>query len=107
MLKGEASGRVCSAHTGEIVIRPMRSLMVLCSLCMLGRALFGRGDGEDRWGLGIPEAKRSQMRARARPSVMPVEICSTGVGSPNLPCQVAYRIPSNRWQPMHIENNHL
>lgn len=44
--EGEASGRVCSAHTGEIVIRPMRSLMILCSLWMLGRALLGRGDGE-------------------------------------------------------------
>lgn len=46
MFECEASGRVCSAHTGEIVIRPMRSLMKLCSLWMLGRALFGRGDGE-------------------------------------------------------------
>lgn len=46
--------------------------MVLCSLCMLGRALFGRGDGGGLMGTwGLPEAKRSQMRARARPSVMP------------------------------------
>lgn len=28
----EASGRACSAHTGEIVIRPMRSLMVVRGL---------------------------------------------------------------------------
>lgn len=50
------------------------------------------------------------MGARARPSVMPIEICSTGVGSPNLPCQVVFRagrLPSSRWQPMQLQNNHL
>lgn len=46
MFECEASGRACSAHTGEIVIRPMRSLMVVRGLWMLGRALLGRGDGE-------------------------------------------------------------
>lgn len=43
-------------------------------------------------------------------SVMPIEICSTGVGSPNLPCQVVFRpgrLPSSRWQPMQLQNDHL
>jgi hypothetical protein len=71
-VEGEASGRVCSGHTEEIVIRPMRSLTMLCSLCMLLVVLFSDGVmGEGRRGLGILKAKRSQMGARARPSVMP------------------------------------
>lgn len=33
-----------------------------------------------------------------------------GVGSPNLPCQVAFRpgrLPSSRWRPMHLVDSRL
>lgn len=60
--------------------------LLICSVVRVVDGVMGRVDGDSGW----PEAKRSQMRARTRPlSVMPIEICSTGVGSPNLPCLLA------------------